>query len=206
MDKFIAVVDYGLGNLRSVSKALEAVGAETRVTNDPQELKDSAAIVLPGVGAFQRAMENLQALDIMPTICRQIEKGKPFLGICLGLQILFTESQEHGRNAGLDIIKGKVTKFPAEVKIPHMGWNNVNLKFEMQNAKLFKDIPDGSYFYFVHSYYVEPKDKKTVVASTEYGKVFTSVINKDNLWGVQFHPEKSHKLGLKVLEGFLSLC
>lgn len=202
MDKFIAVIDYGLGNLRSVSKALEAVGARVKVTNNPEDIAHACAIVLPGVGAFKRAMDNLTRLEILPSMLRAIKQGKPFLGICLGLQILFTESEEHGTYKGLDVIKGKVEKFGPGVKIPHMGWNTVKFKAQGAKHKIFDDIPDGSYFYFVHSYYVEPEDNNVIVSTTEYGDEFTSAVNKDNIWGVQFHPEKSEKLGLKVLENF----
>jgi len=204
MDKFIAVIDYGLGNLRSVSKALETVGARVKVTNSPEDIACACAIVLPGVGAFKRAMDNLTRLEILPSIVRAIKQGKPFLGICLGLQILFTESKEHGSNRGLDLIKGKVKKFGPGMKIPHMGWNSVRFKAQGVKRKIFDGIPDGSYFYFVHSFYVEPKDKDVIVSTTEYWNEFTSTVNKDNIWGVQFHPEKSEKLGLKVLENFYS--
>ncbi|MBU4346882.1 MAG: imidazole glycerol phosphate synthase subunit HisH [Candidatus Omnitrophica bacterium] len=202
MDRFIAVIDYGLGNLRSVSKALEAIGARAKVTNEPEDITRACAIVLPGVGAFKRAMDNLTKLEILPSILRAIKQGRPFLGICLGLQILFTESEEHGTYKGLDIIKGKVKKFGPGMKIPHMGWNSVKFKAQGAKRKIFDDIPEGSYFYFVHSYYVEPEDKNVIVSTTEYGDEFTSAVNKDNIWGVQFHPEKSEKLGLKVLENF----
>jgi glutamine amidotransferase len=205
MDRFIAVIDYGLGNLRSVSKALEAVGARVKVTYEPEDVARACAIVLPGVGAFKRAMDNLIRLEILPSLLRAIKKGRPFLGICLGLQILFTESEEHGTHKGLDVIKGKVKKFGPGMKIPHMGWNQVKIKKPVtsnQKPDLFKNIPDKSYFYFVHSYYVEPEDKDVIVSATEYGDEFTSAVNKDNIWGVQFHPERSEKLGLKVLENF----
>ncbi len=199
MDKFVAVIDYGLGNLRSVAKALEAVGANVKITSQPEDLKAASAIVLPGVGAFKRAMDNLIRLSILPSISSAIKSGKPFLGICLGLQILFTESREHGLHKGLDVIKGEVKKFSPGVKIPHMGWNQVR----SGKTGLFKNIPDGAYFYFVHSYYVQPEDKNVIIGSTKYGVEFASAINKGNLWGVQFHPEKSAELGLTVLQNFL---
>jgi glutamine amidotransferase len=199
MAKFVAVIDYGLGNLRSVSKAIEAVGAQVKVTNALGDLESASALVLPGVGAFQRAMENLQKLNIIPAIKKQIQKGKPFLGICLGLQILFTESEEHGTTPGLNIIRGKVKRFSSGVKIPHMGWNALK---QASKSDIFTDIADNSYFYFVHSYFVEPDEKGAIIGTTEYGESFASAVNKDNIWGVQFHPEKSHDLGLKVLEGF----
>ena len=202
MDTFIAVVDYSLGNLRSVSKALEVIGARAKVTNDPEDIARAYAIVLPGVGAFKRAMDNLRKLEILPSILRAIKQGKPFLGICLGLQILFSESEEHGTCKGLDVIKGKVKKFSPGMKIPHMGWNSIKFKTQGAKRKIFDGIPDRSYFYFVHSYYVEPEDKGVIVSTTEYGNGFTSAVNKDNVWGVQFHPEKSAELGLKFLENF----
>jgi len=197
----IAVIDYGMGNLRSVSKALETVGAHVKVTDNPEEIIKADAIVLPGVGAFYRGMENLGNLGILPAVFKAIEEGRPFLGICLGLQLLFTESEEHGINKGLGLIKGRVRKFNSSVKIPHMGWNKV----KMQNAKckIFDGVPDESYFYFVHSYYVEPEDKDVILATTGYGVEFTSAVVKDNVWGVQFHPEKSTGLGLKILENFV---
>jgi len=216
MGKFVAVIDYGLGNLRSVSKALEAVGTKVKVTNRAEDIVRASAIVLPGVGAFKRAMDNLLRLNILPSINRMIKEGKPFLGICLGLQVLFTESEEHGKRKGLDVIKGRVKRFSADVKIPHMGWNQIEIKKPTSSNQpasqhkrsgpgkpdLFKDIPDGAYFYFVHSYYVEPQEEAIVVATTEYGQEFVSAVNKENVWGVQFHPEKSERLGLKILENF----
>jgi glutamine amidotransferase len=207
-EKTVAVIDYGLGNLRSVTKALEAIGVKPKLTNQPGAIARAEAVVLPGVGAFARGMENLTRLNITTAIREAIDKGKSFLGICLGLQLLFRESCEHGIHKGLGIIPGSVRKFPEEVKVPHMGWNQV--KFKIKNEKLkikiFNKIPNNSYFYFVHSYYVEPEDRKVIVATTEYGKEFASVINKDNVWGVQFHPEKSGDLGLMVLKNFISQC
>lgn len=207
MDKFIAVIDYGLGNLRSVAKALEAVGAQVKVTAGAKDIDSAAAIVLPGVGAFKSAMENLERLDILPALLKVVKQGRPFLGICLGLQVLFSESEEHGRHKGLGLLEGKVKKFPAGVKIPHMGWNSVEVTSHKSqvtsiNAQLFRDVPQGSYFYFVHSYYVQPQDKTLIAATTVYGREFTSAIHKDNIWGLQFHPEKSAELGLKILENF----
>ncbi|MCK4904780.1 imidazole glycerol phosphate synthase subunit HisH [bacterium] len=202
----IAIIDYGMGNLRSVSKALESVGAKTIVTNKPEDIKSADAVILPGVGAFYRGMENLKDKKLLPVISEAVKSKKPFLGICLGLQLLFTESEEHGISKGLGLIKGRVKKFSSGLKIPHMGWNQIRLKTEDQRPKtinLFKDIPDESYFYFVHSYYVEPEDKNTIIATTNYGENFVSAINKDNIWGVQFHPEKSSDLGLKILKNFV---
>ncbi len=196
----ITVVDYGLGNLRSVSKALETTGARVEVTSNPEKIAKARVLVLPGVGAFSRGMENLERLCILPEILKLARDGKPILGICLGLQLLFTKSEEHGSHRGLDIIKGRVKKFNPGMKIPHIGWNMVE---KLSNgAKVFDGIPDESYFYFVHSYYVEPEDEKIIVATTEYGRNFASAINKDNIWGTQFHPEKSGEPGLKFLDRF----
>lgn len=207
----IVVIDYGLGNLRSVSKALEAIGCNVEVTNDARKIGQANALVLPGVGAFKRGMENLRRLNLVSFILEAVSKGKPILGICLGLQLLFTESQEHGLSEGLDIIKGRVKKFPAGVKLPHMGWNTIktsysgSLKVEdssIRNIRMFDDIPNGAYFYFLHSYFVEPEDKEVISATTEYGREFVCAIQKDNIWGVQFHPEKSSAIGLRFLKNF----
>jgi glutamine amidotransferase len=208
MDKFIAVIDYGLGNLRSISKALEAVGANVMVTNKSEDIANACAIVLPGVGAFYRGMQNIKNLGLSEAILKSIQNNKPFLGICLGLQLLFTESEEHGICKGLDIIKGNVRKFSINGKIPHMGWNEVRPKtidHRPETINLFRGISDNSYFYFVHSYYVQPEDEKTVIATTFYGSEFASIVNKGNIWGVQFHPEKSSDLGLKMLKNFVDL-
>ncbi len=197
----IAVIDYEMGNLRSVSKALEAVGAEVEVTNGLEKIAEANALVLPGVGSFRRGMENLNRLNITSVIHEAVKASKPLLGICLGLQLLFTESEEHGIHKGLDIIKGQVREFHHDVKIPQIGWNQIRVK----NRKLpdiFESIADNSYFYFNHSYYTEPEDKDTVLTTTDYGIEFASSVNQDRVWGVQFHPEKSAGLGLRTLENF----
>jgi len=200
----IAVIDYGLGNLRSVAKALEVSGAKIVVTNNPAKISKAKAIVFPGVGAFKKGMDNLNELKILPVLLKSIEAGVPFLGLCLGLQLLFSESEEYGTHKGFGIIKGKVKKFDNRLKVPHMGWNQVGkIENTKQKADLFKGIPDSSFFYFVHSYYVEPEDKNIIVGTTDYGIKFASAINKDNIWGLQFHPEKSSTIGLKVLENFV---
>ncbi|MCK4809662.1 MAG: imidazole glycerol phosphate synthase subunit HisH [Candidatus Omnitrophica bacterium] len=210
----IAVVDYGLGNLKSVAKALLAQGAEVKVTSAGSYLKDAKAIVLPGVGAFKQGIENLKRLGLLEVLIKEIEKGKPFLGICLGLQLLFTESEEHSLSNGMDVIKGRVVKFnKSGVKIPHMGWNQIVIKEPLTGSRgtkagkesIFTDIPDNSYFYFVHSYYVVPQVKDIISAVTFYGEEFTSAVIKDNVIGLQFHPEKSGDLGLKILRNFLEL-
>ena len=207
----IAVIDYGMGNLRSIGKALERVGANVIVTNNPQRILDAEKIVLPGVGAFKDAMKNLEEMNLIPPILKSIKDGKPFLGICLGFQLLMTESEEFGIYKGFDIIKGKVVHFPSmnngnkdsyPLKIPHMGWNTIHIE---KGMPLLEDIEDNSFFYFVHSYYVVPDDKKVIAATTDYGITFTSGVEKDNIFAFQFHPEKSQEKGLKILKKFLGI-
>lgn len=200
----IAIVDYGMGNLRSVLKAIEAVGGDATVVNNSEDIKKAKAIVLPGVGAFRDCMSNLAKLDLIDTLKEEIIKGKPYLGICLGMQILFTESEEFGICKGLDLIKGKVVRFnlPKEYKIPHMGWNTVKFK---KKSKFLSNISDNSYFYFVHSYYVLPDEKEVIGGLTEYGVDFPSMLIHENIFATQFHPEKSQKNGLKLLQNFIQL-
>jgi len=196
----IAIVDYGMGNLRSVEKAFLHEGAEVRVVSDPRSVDDAEAVVLPGVGAFRDCMRNLSTLDLTEAVIRSIEKGKPFLGICLGLQVLFTESEEFGRSPGLDIFRGRVPRFrDGALKVPHMGWNRIRIR---RRPPLLKDIPDGSYLYFVHSYYVEPEEPGIIAATTDYGVEFTSMVWRDNVFATQFHPEKSQELGLRIIRNF----
>jgi len=199
----IAIVDYGMGNLRSVQKGFERVGFEAVVTGDPKMVRDAHAVVLPGVGAFGAAMERLKKSGLLEEIVRAIKTGKPYLGICLGLQLLFTESEEGGRYEGMDLIKGKVVRFKGDLKVPHMGWNRIRI---VKPNPLLEGIPDGAYFYFLHSYYVVPEDFSVVAATTEYGVEFASMVWRDNLFATQFHPEKSQKLGLRMLENFGKLA
>ncbi len=203
----IAIIDYKMGNLRSVAKAFEKVGAKVLVTSRVEDLKKSEAIILPGVGAFGQGMVRLGELGIISTLLKEIKQGKPFLGICLGMQLLFTRSYEHGLHKGLGIIDGEVKSFPQKLKIPHMGWNNAKSKVKSQKSKvdILKNMPNGSYFYFVHSYYVIPEEKSVVYAMTDYGIKFPSVVRKDNVFGVQFHPEKSQESGLRVLKNFVKI-
>lgn len=198
----IAIVDYGMGNLRSVEKGFLKVGIDAVVTRNPLDIDNASGVVLPGVGAFRDCMKNLSGSSLIDSIVKAIEKGKPYLGICLGLQILFTESEEFGLSRGLDILKGKVVRFrfdSKDLKIPHMGWNNIIIK---KRPPVLKDIDDGSFFYFVHSYYVVPEDKGVIATVTDYGLEFTSMVWKDNIFATQFHPEKSQSLGLKILKAF----
>jgi len=200
----VVVIDYGLGNLRSVTKALEAVGARAELTSEPERIIAAERAVLPGVGAFSAGMRNLEALHLLPAIRQRITEGKPLLGICLGLQLLFTLSDEHGVHHGLDVVKGRVVRFGGELKIPHMGWNTVTPVRQPAASRLFEGIPDDSYFYFVHSYYVVPEEESVVAATAEYGVRFACAIARDNLFAVQFHPEKSGNIGLKLLENFVN--
>lgn len=199
----IVVIDYGLGNLRSVAKALEKVGATVELTSDPDRVLTAKGAVLPGVGAFSAGMENLRSLGLLEPVRQRIEEGRPLLGICLGLQLLLTVSEEHGLHEGLDVIKGRVVRFGEGLKIPHMGWNAIKPVRRPPASHLFEGIPDDTFFYFVHSYYVQPEDKSVTAATCEYGIEFTCAIAKDSLFAVQFHPEKSSDLGLKVLENFV---
>ncbi|NWF52405.1 MAG: imidazole glycerol phosphate synthase subunit HisH [Nitrospirae bacterium] len=196
----IVIVDYGMGNLRSVEKGFLKVGADVKVTSNPKVINDADAIVLPGVGAFRDCMRNLKDKYLIEPVIRSIQKGKPYLGICLGHQILFTESEEFGLTKGLDIFKGKVVKFPENnLKVPHMGWNTVKI---IKRPPILSDIKDEKFFYFVHSYYVLPDDNGLIATITDYGITFVSMVWKNNIFATQFHPEKSQELGLKILKGF----
>lgn len=205
----ITIIDYGMGNLRSVQKAFEKVGFTAKVTDDPREVEKAQRLVLPGVGAFRDCMANLREGRFVEPILRHVESGRPFLGICLGLQLLFSESEEFGRHRGLGIVPGKVVRFPEgmrengeELKVPHMGWNRIAIRTP---APIFRGIEDGAFVYFVHSYYVVPDDLSLVATETEYGISFCSAIWKDNVMATQFHPEKSQATGLKILENFGNL-
>lgn len=197
----IAIIDYGMGNLRSVSKAFEAVGHQAVVTRDAEVIGNADHVVLPGVGAFGDCMANLNRYDLVEPIQSTIRSGKPFLGICLGLQLLFAESEEFGLHKGLGIIPGRVRKFAlgAAFKVPHMGWNQVNVQ---RACPLFDGIDDGSNWYFVHSYFVDPTDRTVAAATTTYGIPFVSSIWKDNVVACQFHPEKSQAVGLRLIKNF----
>jgi glutamine amidotransferase len=195
----IAIVDYGMGNLKSVEKGFKKVGIDTTVTSNPGVVDNAEAIVLPGVGAFKDCIRNLTDLSLTESVITSINKGKPFLGICLGLQVLFSESEEFGTCKGLDIFRGKVVRFQEGLKVPHMGWNTVKI---IKRSPILSDIEDNAFFYFVHSFYVVPEDRDIIATTTNYGTTFTSMIWKDNVFATQFHPEKSQELGLKVLAGF----
>lgn len=199
----IAIIDYGMGNLRSVQAGFENVGHKVFITDKPNEVLNADGVVLPGVGAFGDAIKRLNETGLGDAFCESVKQGKPCIGICLGLQLLFSESEEGGLFKGLDIIRGRVIRFTNKLKVPHIGWNQINIKkFDLE---LFGNVPNGSYVYFVHSYFVVPEDNSVVAATTNYGIDFTSVIAKDNLYGTQFHPEKSQNLGLQILRNFGSL-
>ncbi len=197
----IALIDYGMGNLGSVEKALRAVGAEVRITADPRVLEQASGLVLPGVGAFDDCLAGLEAHGLVGPLKDLLAAGKPFLGICLGLQVLFERSEE-GEKPGLGIFAGRVERFRHGLKIPQIGWNQVMFR---QPAPHLAGIPDGSWFYFVHSYYVVPEDPTIIATTTEYGYEFCSAIWKDNIFACQYHPEKSQDVGLRLLGNFREL-
>jgi len=202
MNPKIVIVDYGMGNLRNVQRGFEKIGLQARVTRNKREIQKASAIVLPGVGAFKDCMVNLEKYGLIERILQSVEKGKPYLGICLGLQILFSESEEFGSHKGLDLIRGRVVKFKPgpDLKVPHMGWNTVEIKKEIP---MFQGIVSGDFFYFVHSYYVTPEETQWVSTTTLYERPFVSSICKENIFATQFHPEKSQDKGLRILENFV---
>ena len=194
----VLVVETGTANLASVLAALERAGARPQTTTSAAEIERAGAVVLPGVGAFNRGMTNIRERGLEAPLLEAVAAGKPFLGICLGLQLLFTESDEEGLHKGLGVIEGRVERFTCGLKIPHIGWNNV----KFTDDALFAGVPDGSFFYFVHSYHGVPKDMSCAIGLTEYGQTFVSAVRRGNVWASQFHPEKSAGLGLKMLENF----
>ena len=200
----ILIVDYGMANLRSVQKAFEKQGHAAEISGDPNRVAEADKVVLPGVGAFRDAIVRLHEAGLARPLCEHVRAGKPFLGICLGLQLLFTTSHEDGRHTGLDLFPGEVVRFPetAGLKVPHMGWNQLRVK---RRAPEQKDVPEGGAVYFVHSYYVVPKDPGIVAAETDYPTPFTSAIWCDNVFATQFHPEKSQRIGLTMLRNFAGL-
>ncbi|MBI2329432.1 MAG: imidazole glycerol phosphate synthase subunit HisH [Chloroflexi bacterium] len=199
----ITIIDYGAGNLRSVVNAVTKLGFQPKITNNPDDVSSARALILPGVGAAADAMASLKKLGLVSPIRRFIAEDRPFFGICLGLQILFSGTEEGGWHECLDIIPGRVRKLPAGLKIPHMGWNQVRQKI---SHPLFDGVPDEANFYFVHSYYAEPDDKSLVVGETEYGVSICSVIARGNLVGTQFHSERSGEIGLKIYDNFMKFA
>ena len=202
----IAIIDYGMGNIHSVSKAIELCGAKPIITNKKDQLNSCGKIVLPGVGAFDDAIAELEKLGLISVIKEQIKNKKPILGICLGMQLLFEGSQEAKSKEGLGILKGQVIKFSAKLgqKVPHMGWNN--LENVSANCFLLNRVSAKEQVYFCHSYYPDPVEKDIIVATCDYGVKFACALAKDNIYGVQFHPEKSQAIGLKIINNFVELC
>jgi glutamine amidotransferase len=200
----IAIIDYGMGNLRSVQKGFEKVGHAAEVTADPEALQRAEKVVLPGVGAFEDAIAELRRLHLVEPVKEAIQSGKPFLGICLGLQLLFDRSLENGVHEGLGVLPGEVVRFdlPPEYSVPHMGWNQLRI---CRRAPLLEGLDEGSHVYFVHSYYVVPREAEVIAAETDYGGPFCSMVCRDNLFATQFHPEKSQALGLRMLKNFAEL-
>lgn len=201
----IAIIDYGAGNIQSVYKALKFIGTDCKVTSDKDEILKADGAILPGVGSFGDAMDTMTKRGIKDTIIEYTKSGKPFLGICLGLQLLFPESEETPGVKGLDIFKGTITKIPNQnrtLKIPHMGWNNISIK---QKNGIFKDIEGEPYVYFVHSFYLKAQDKDIVAATTQYGVEIDAAVQKGNIIATQFHPEKSGEVGLKMLKNFVEM-
>ncbi|MDD4753112.1 MAG: imidazole glycerol phosphate synthase subunit HisH [Desulfitobacteriaceae bacterium] len=197
----IAIIDYGMGNLHSVEKGFEKAGCPAFITDDSQKVSQAPGIVLPGVGAFADAMDNLSRTGFIEVLKEAVQAEKPVLGICLGMQLLFRESEENGLYTGLNLLPGRVIKFnlPSGWKVPHMGWNQIK---KMKDSSILKGINSGIYYYFVHSYYVAPEDLSLVAASSQYGVDFSAVVEKGNVFGIQFHPEKSSDYGLKILKNF----
>ena len=198
----IAVVDYGMGNLKSVTNAFRKLGTQIVVTRDRETIGRASAVVLPGVGAFGKCIENLKAFDLFDFLKDEIGAGKRYLGICLGLQILLESSEESEGVAGMGLVRGRVVRFRTELKVPHMGWNSVEI---VKRSKIFSGIETGNYFYFVHSYYPEPEEE-VAATKTEYSIRFTSSIEKENIFACQYHPEKSQEIGLTLLRNFVALC
>lgn len=198
----IAIVDYGMGNLRSVTNAFKKLGAQVVITQDKKTIESASAVVLPGVGAFGRCVENLTKLELFDFIKEIIQNDKLFLGICLGMQILFDESEEAPGIQGMGFIKGKVPRFTGTVKVPHMGWNSIEV---VKGHPILEGIGDGSHFYFVHSFYCQPDEVGVTSTSTVYGVRFASSVQKGNVFACQFHPEKSQRIGLQLLRNFIGI-
>jgi imidazole glycerol-phosphate synthase subunit HisH len=198
----VAIIDYGVGNLRSVEKAFAAMGCEAVVTSDPSALRNADRLVLPGVGAFAACMKQLSARGFDELVRERASEGTPVLGVCVGMQLLFEESEEFGKTLGLGLLRGRVRRFSGDLVVPQVGWNQVQ---QVRAHPLLADIPDDAFFYFVHSFYCEPDDRTVVIGETEYGNPYPSVVGEGNIWGVQFHPEKSQSAGLRLLANFARL-
>ena len=198
----VTIVDYAINNLRSVEKAFASMNVPLEVSDDPDRIRKAEKIVLPGVGAFADAMSNLQAKDLIAAIREGVDSGTPLLGLCLGLQLLFSESEEFGRTEGFDFIPGKVRRLPDRMLVPHIGWNQLHLQ---RSDPLLEGISEISFVYFVHSYYAEPEDPRDILATTDYDIEFPSITRRGNVWATQFHPEKSQDVGLRMLKNFAAM-
>jgi glutamine amidotransferase len=199
----IVIIDYGVGNFRNVQKAFQAIGAEAEITDAVEVARQADAVVLPGVGAFGDAIDNLRARQLDIPVLEAAQAGKPLFGICVGLQLLFDESEEMGHHLGLGLLPGKIVRFPAGLTVPHMGWNQIE---PVRDHPLLNDLTSGDFAYFAHSYYAAPADPAQVVAYTDYGQKFASVVAKDNVCAIQFHPEKSQQVGLQLLKNFVEFA
>lgn len=198
----ITILDYAINNLRSVEKAFLSLKVPVDVTDDPRKIRLARKLVLPGVGAFADAMANLARKNLVESLAEQVNAGTPLLGVCLGLQLLFSDSEEFGFHQGLDFIPGHVKRLPPDLRVPHIGWNQLHLK---RSDPLLEGISNGSFFYFVHSYIAEPVDSTDILATTDYGLEFTAIARRGNVWATQFHPEKSQEAGLRILRNFAEL-
>jgi len=204
----IVIIDYQMGNIKNVHHALNHLGYRVKISDKPEVIKKASGLILPGVGAFRDAVKVLKEKRLDKVIKEMVEKGKPFLGICLGMQLLFSHSEENGLYQGLGLIPGKVVRFPEQFRVPHLGWNQVHYHFKDQekDKALFSGIENASYFYFLHSFYCIPDEEDTVLTRTDYQQLFVSSIGKENVFGVQFHPEKSSSQGLNLLKNFGEMC
>ncbi len=198
----IGIIDYGMGNLRNVQKAFEHIGIPAHISALPGSLGAADGLVLPGVGAFGDAMDNLRVGDLVALIQERVAAGVPFLGICLGMQLLFESSTEMGQHQGLGILAGQVVRFSGDLKVPHIGWNQLDMASNRVQDPILRGIPDHSYAYFVHSYHVVPAEPACILTTTDYGTDFASMVGRGNVYGAQFHPEKSQEIGLRLLQNF----
>ena len=198
----VTIIDYAINNLRSVEKAFASMNIPLEVSDDPDRIRKAEKLVLPGVGAFADAMSNLQAKKLITAIRESVDSGTPLLGLCLGLQLLFSESEEFGRTVGFDFIPGKVKRLPDRMLVPHIGWNQLHLQ---RSDPLLEGISEDSFVYFVHSYYAEPEDPRDILATTDYDIEFPSIARRGNVWATQFHPEKSQDVGLRMLKNFAAM-
>jgi glutamine amidotransferase len=198
----VTIVDYAINNLRSVEKAFQSLKIPVQVTDQPEQILAASKLILPGVGAFADAMHNLRAKDMIQCLSEKVSSGTPLLGVCLGLQLLFTESEEFGRHQGLNFIPGRVKRLPGGLRVPHIGWNQLHLKGV---DPLLKMIPEESFVYFIHSYFADPVNSSDVLATTDYGFEFPAIVRRGSVWATQFHPEKSQEVGLRVLRNFAEM-